>query len=432
MKKHSHNETPLTETRNALGSLLRYRLILIILFPVLIGFTVFQTIKYRSFKYLLQRLSISTGSHDKIDVWIHAASVGEVNAAIPLIQAITKLDPSAAILMTTTTPTGARVIQTQRIPNTRHCYLPLDYAIFVSSFLNKTQPRCAIIMETEIWPNLFRLCYKNRISLYLVNGRLSHRTLNTTQWVKSLYASTLQYPTLILTRSDRDTKAYIALGAPAEKVKTIGNIKFAMQFNAPATHNQFTNRPYLLAASTHNDEELQIASLWSANREKFTHHLLVIAPRHPQRLNKILNQLQSLEFNIAIRSRNDQVTDQTDIYIVDTIGELMEFMNNAQLVFMGGSLVPVGGHNVIEPANLAKAMVFGPYMANFENEVQLLLNHHAAIQVENARQLLMPFSELLQDERKRSQLGKKARELVEKQKNIADRYAAEIKNCLEK
>ena len=230
MNKRATGQAKIIVSDNERTPLLRYRLILFILSPVLLGFSVFQAIKHQSLKYLLQRLGITNRFPAPIDVWIHAASVGEVNAALPLINAIQNHYPKIIILLTTTTPTGARIIQLKNLQNIYHCFLPLDYSACVSLFLNHVKPRCVIVMETEIWPNLFRLCHKNNIALYTVNGRLSQRTLNTKQWIKSLYASTLQYSTRIMTRSDNDSKAYIALGADSEKVKTIGNIKFAMQF----------------------------------------------------------------------------------------------------------------------------------------------------------------------------------------------------------
>jgi len=432
MNKHTTDDSATGNSPGVRTSLLRYHLILLVLLPLVVGFTVYQSIRYRSLTYLLQRLGIIIGYPGNTDVWIHAASVGEVNAAIPLIKTIQKHEPSKIILVSTTTPTGARVIQSKRDTGIRHCYLPLDYPAFVLAFLKSINPKCAIIMETEIWPNLFRLCREKNIVLNMVNARLSQRTLNTRRWIKSLYASALQYPSLILTRSDNDSKAYIALGAPGDRIKTIGNIKFAADINKPSTQVSFTQNPYLLAASTHDDEELQLATLWKNNRQAFSNYLLVIAPRHPQRLSKIIKQLNSLNLVIAVRSRNNPVTAQTDIYIVDTVGELAAFMKNAQLVFMGGSLVPIGGHNVIEPASLARPVIFGPHMENFENEAQLLLNHQAAIQIQDIPQLLATLNDLIRNEVKRNQLGDKARKLVETQKDVAERYYAELQLCLNK
>ena len=228
MNDQTTENTNLQLSSNERASFLRYRLILFFLTPVLIGYTFIQALKNRSIRYFFQRLGIHYGVTASVDIWIHAASVGEVNATIPLIHAIHNRFPNITIMITTTTPTGARVAQSKKLPKVHHCYLPLDYTICVSAFLNHIRPRCLIVMETEIWPNLYRLCHKNNIALYTVNGRLSQRTLNTSQWIRSLYALTLRYSTLILTRSDNDSKAYVALGADNDKVKTVGNIKFAI------------------------------------------------------------------------------------------------------------------------------------------------------------------------------------------------------------
>lgn len=431
MNKQLHEQSPGNKGEHVTSSLLRYRLILLLLFPLLVMYTLLQAVKFRSLRYALQRAGICPATPQVVDIWIHAASVGEVFAALPLIKRINDHYPDKQLLVTTTTPTGAGILHRQTFANVRHCFLPIDLAFAVSSFLAKSNPKCAIIMETEIWPNLFRLCHARNIPLVTVNGRLSARTLDARPWVKTLLRTALGYSSLILTRSDNDTKGFIALGADPGKVKTVGNIKFSADFTAPAKNDIDLTRPYVLAASTHDNEELQIATMWRNMCEKIAGHLLVIAPRHPNRLQQILKQLQPLNLSIAVRSRNDTIGNKTDIYIVDTLGELVDFMYKARLIFMGGSLVMKGGHNIIEPANLGKAIVFGPYMNNFEDEAQLLLNHGAAIQVEDIRQLQATLIDLLDDPETADALGNRARQLMESQKDMADRYVAELQPYLE-
>ena len=436
MAHNSANHSRHHDTNAIPASFIRYRALLILLFPVLLLYTVFQTIKYRDTRYCLQRFGLRYAISSNINYWIHAASVGEVNAATPLIQALKKHNPQARILITTTTPTGAQVAGklaggTRESTGIEHCYLPIDYVFAVKRLLKKASPNCVLVMETEIWPNLFRICSQCEIPLVTVNGRLSPRTLHTANWIKALYRSTLQYSTLILTRSDKDTKGYIALGADPGKIKTVGNIKFAVDFKMPENDSPpFNNREYVLAASTHDDEELQIALFWKKHLESLKGYLLVIAPRHPNRIAKILGQLDGLELNIAIHSRNDAVSDKTNIYLIDTVGELVHFMNHAKLIVMGGSLVDVGGHNILEPASLSKAIIFGPSMNNFEDEAQLFLGHDGAIQAQNIDQVGEYIINLLRDNKRLKQLGNNAYNLLAKQKHVAEQYVIEIQSVM--
>jgi len=411
-------------------AMLRYRIMLVFFAPVIISFTLIQAIKLGSFRYFIQRFGITPRFTSGIDVWIHAASVGEVFASLPLVKSIHAQFPNKKLLLTTTTATGAKVVAQQHLANTEHCYLPLDFSISVKLFLNKIKPKCAIIMETEIWPNLFRLSSHYQIPVITVNGRLSQRTMHVKPWIKNLYASTLSFSALILSRSDNDSKAYIALGADPDKVKTIGNIKFSIELTLPSDGPIDIKRPYILAASTHDNEEFLIARVWQEIGPQLDNYLLVIAPRHPQRLENILQQLEPLKLNLSIRSRGQAITKNTNIYIADTVGELVQFMKNATIVFMGGSLAATGGHNVIEPAWLGKAMVFGPHMYNFDDESQLLLNNDAAIQIKDTEQLKTTLLSLIQDETRRVKLGRNALRLVEAQKDTAQRYVKELQKYI--
>ncbi len=410
---------------------LRYQVLLAVSFPLLIIYTIYLAFKYRSSDYLFQRTGLFTKPDQPVDIWLHAASVGEVNAAFPLVKAIQEIFPHKKFLVTTVTQTGATVFRQRKLHNAVHQYLPLDYRFMVSRLLRKHQPKCVLIMETEIWPNLFRLCRLNNIPLCTVNGRLSNKTLDTGGWIRSLLRSALQYSSLILTRSDNDTKAYIALGADPEKTKTVGNIKFSIELDFSAKPSIDLGRPFVLAASTHSDEELTVAKLWKQKSLNKFNHLLVIVPRHPHRLKEILEQLCDHQFNIAVRSRNDNIANSTDIYIVDTVGELTGFMASAEFIFMGGSLVPIGGHNILEPAALGKPMVFGPYMENFDNEAEMLAGFGAAIQVENIEQLGDTLQDALQHSEKYAELGVKAKHIVEQYKDTASRYVAELKEYLD-
>ena len=401
-------------------ALLKYNVLLWALSLPLAIFTVGQALRRGGWRYALQRLGWAYPRSPQRPIWLHAASVGEVIAALPLIERLQARCPDVTILLTTTTATGAAVA-TQRLPaSVAHVYLPIDWRGAVRRFLRRTQPRCALIMETELWPNLYRHCNERGIPLVVINGRLSARTLRADTWMRSVYRSTLAQVDAVLARSETDRAAFVELGAPAQRVSVIGNIKFSAGAAARDTLPFHIERPYLLAASTHHDEELQLARLWQnlAHAE----YLLVIAPRHPQRANTILQTLATAQFNVAVRSRGDVVTAQTDVYLADTLGELSIFILGADMVFMGGSLVPVGGHNILEPARAGKATLFGPYMRNFADEAHALLHANAAVQVHNAIELGEQITALLHNPQHCKELGQRAQALLHEHADIADRY----------
>ncbi|MDH3671887.1 MAG: 3-deoxy-D-manno-octulosonic acid transferase [Gammaproteobacteria bacterium] len=357
-------------------------------------------------------------------IWIHAASVGEVIAIEPLIHCLLKRFPERSFIISTGTPTGARVAR-QRLPGAvKHVYLPIDLPGAVHRFLDHLTPTCALIMETELWFNLYKSCATRDIPIVVINGRLSSRTLNARVWLRSVYMETIARVDAILARSAKDKEGFIALGASPDRVKVIGNIKFA----APTTTTPFSKpmilRPYVLVASTHENEELRFLRLWKS-RERHQ-YLLVIAPRHPHRLKDILKQIAPLSEHVSVRSRDDITNDHTEVYLVDTLGELAAFMARAEIVFMGGSLVPHGGHNILEPARLGKPIVFGPHMDNFADEARIFLEHEAAIQITDDDALDRCLARLLESREERDQLGERAKSVVRQYEDIAERYVDEI------
>ncbi len=403
----------------------RYRFVLAILAPALIVYLGWLAIRNRDWRFFYQRLGLTPANTAQTrDIWFHAVSVGEVHAVAPLLAEIHERNPNLAILLTTSTPTGATAairILGERI---QHAYLPIDWRWAMQRLLRATQPNCVFIVETELWPNLYALCARQGIPLTIINGRLSSRTLKAKPWLLNVYRQTLDNARLVLARSETDADRFRQIGCPTNKLKVIGNLKFAASADAPEATPINLNRPYVLAASTHEDEEKQLTKMWLAN--DFADHLLVIVPRHPLRLPAILKQLTILTTQVAVRSRNDPVTAQTHIYLADTFGELAGFMCGAELVFMGGSLVPHGGQNIIEPARLGKAVLFGPYMHNFEDEVRLLIEDQAAIQVADTQSLAQTIHRLLASLEQTHELGSKAAKLTAQQSDMAKRYLEEM------
>jgi len=419
-----NNPVRTQNTLSAKLALLRYNLLLLIALLPVFCVTVFQAVKHKDGRYLLQRFGLGYRQQPDKGLWIHTASVGEVQAVLPLIASLQKHYPRLAIRLSTVTPTGGKIAR-QKLPNVPHMYLPLDLPVLVKSFVQSINASCGLIMETELWPHLYRAADLKNICLITINGRLSPKTLSTRSWVRQLYKLTLQKVAAVLAKSDLDAERFIELGAAAESTTVVGNLKFAIaaDFTPPAKPLNI-QRPFVLAASTHQGEEQLIAEAWkSLNRSDY---LLVIAPRHPYRSAAIVSQLTAYFDHIAVRSKGDVVTASTQLYLADTLGELMEFMRDAQWVFMGGSLVATGGHNILEPAMLGKAIVFGPYMHNFGDEARLFLQQQAAVQVMNEQELQTQMQLLLENAGKRRAYGERALRLMQRDKDMAERYVTHI------
>ena len=233
-------------------------------------------------------------------------------------------------------------------------------------------------IETEIWPNLLHRCKRNNIPSVIINARLSKKTTGKSDFIKSIYKKALLDITKILCKSNLEKDKYLQLGAQENKLEVTGNLKFT-ECEKPQNSENLINRKYVLAASTHDDEEIQIIREWLKLRERKL--LLVIVPRHPERLGDILSQIPFSDMTIAIRSRNEKVKDKTQVYIADTYGELNQWIEHSEFVFMGGSLVDHGGQNFLEAALHGKTIIVGPYMYNFISETEEFLKKNALLMV---------------------------------------------------
>ncbi|SCZ51926.1 3-deoxy-D-manno-octulosonic acid transferase [Thiohalomonas denitrificans] len=404
---------------------LRYRVLITALMPLLGAYTAWQALQNRDGRYRRERFGRYRPGKPA-DLWLHAASVGEVHAAAPLVKHLSLRYPDQQLLVTTVTPSGARAVRDRLPASVRHAYLPLDRPRAVSAFLRRFRPRCGLIMETELWPCLFKACSDAGTPLAIVNGRLSPRTLGAAAWVRRLYARSLARTACVLARSDSDRLNYIRLGARRETTRSVGNIKFAvLEPDRPVAPIEL-GRPYAVAASTRDGEEKMVVRAWrAAGRDD---HLLVIVPRHPKRLSAILRDLKGLR--LAVRSRDEAVSGETEIYIADTFGELGHFIAGAVLVFMGGSLVPKGGQNLLEPAALGKAVIVGPHMENFQSETALLKEQAAICQIASEGELAGAFRRFLQEPAIRESMGEAARRTVQERCDIAERYLDELETCL--
>ncbi|SCX98420.1 3-deoxy-D-manno-octulosonic acid transferase [Thiohalorhabdus denitrificans] len=375
----------------------------------------------RGRRYVRQRLGwgFPAGPYD---YWIHCVSVGETQAALPLVHAIARTHPGKRILLSTCTTSGAETAASQLPEGAQHAYLPIDRHGAVRRFLDQAQPRCALIVETELWPNLFNACGRAGVPLFLLNGRLSQRTLQAPAWVRAILRDALRNVESCLARSEEDARRFERLGLAGDRIQVLGNLKHARTLDtvADASPEPPIPRPFLLAGSTHAGEEARLGGMW--RRMNHQGRVLVIAPRHPKRGHRILQELKAQGLQVAVRSRDEPVTEETDIYLVDTLGELTRFMAHADAVFLGGSLVPRGGHNLLEPAAFGKPVVTGPHMENFPDETAALRAAGGAIQVADAAALEGVVAKLLADPERRRALGSAARRYLDAQGDVLARY----------
>ncbi|HEY9050485.1 MAG TPA: 3-deoxy-D-manno-octulosonic acid transferase [Gammaproteobacteria bacterium] len=407
-----------------------YRLFIWFFWPLLFIYTLRLALRYKSMRYLQQRLGFGYTGLPRQAIWLHCASVGEVNTVLPLLKILSEKYTQHKFVISTNTCTGATIVERNRLQNVMHCFLPLDTVLAVNRFLNVMQPKLAIIVETELWPTLYGACRKKAVPVVIVNGRLSPRTLQAKGFIRKEYKKSLQVVQHVLARSAQDKDSYIELGATSKSVEVVGNLKFAQRvMTEQKPLSNFTDRAFVLAASTHDDEEYQLTNIWKQLQRQ--DYLLVIVPRHPERGPVIMRQLQNLQLNIALRSRNDAINEKTDVYIADTIGELMAFIEKASLVIMGGSLIARGGQNLLEPARLERPIIVGPHMENFQAEVNMFLEHQACVQVKHNDELAVVLNKLLDNPDERNRLARAASNLMTAQSGIAETYVHKLETCFQ-
>ncbi|MBE9567921.1 MAG: 3-deoxy-D-manno-octulosonic acid transferase [Proteobacteria bacterium] len=364
----------------------------------------------------------------KHGLWFHCASVGEVITLLPLLKDLHQNAPQLKFIVTTNTDTGSRIVKRQDLDYLFHSYLPFDWVSSISRFIGTTQPTALYVMETEIWPNLFTVCHNDEIPVRIINARLSSKTTSANSWIKALLKTALSRVTAVYARTEKDAEAYAQLGAAEDIVTNTGNLKLTTVLsygqeneNQGETEIDTAGREYVLVASTHENEELQIYRIWQQlDRDE----LLIIAPRHPERSASIIKQLSCR--HIAVRSKQQAITAETKVFLLDSIGELNSYFPHAKLVIMGGSFVAVGGHNILEPASANRAIITGPYMENFTEELALMLDSNAIIQLSSYEEIGDCLNRLLNNDADRLSLQENTCDLTKSAEGILENYSAII------
>ena len=361
-------------------------------------------------------------------IWIHAVSVGEVHASKPIINYLLESWAQYQILITTTTPTGANSIAMTYGNAVTHLYFPYDLPGSVRRFVTTLKPQILIVMETELWPNLFKYCKSCDIPVLLVNARMSEKSANGYARLKKLTGLTLADLSKIVAQTTEDANRLIQLGASKNDIIISGNLKFdvtlphSLREQAQSLRRSFSvNRAVIIAASTHEGEEEQILDGFSSILKKYPDCLLILAPRHPERFDSVYNLCVKQGYNTVRHQFNEVCLDSTQIYLLDTLGELPMFYAASDIAFIGGSLVPKGGQNVLEPASLGLPILVGPYTFNFLEINRQLVEQGNAWIIKDSNQFAEKVGELLADANLRHQAGEKGKQMVEKNRGSSSK-----------
>lgn len=424
-----------------------YSVLIVAFFAVVSPYLVYQAIRYRKYVASLpQRLGylpVSFNLDGDESIWIHAVSVGEVLTARALLPELRQRYPRLRIFLSTTTMTGQEVARNNLQYVDAAFYFPFDFAFIVNRTLRLVRPRLFIMMETEIWPNLLRACRGAGVKTLLVNGRISSRSYPRYRLARPFFRRVLADVDRCCMQSDESARRIIDIGAPRDRVCVTGSLKFdSLELPGSPGADRGSNRvlrffrvepdrPVVMAASTRKGEEGFVFEAFQRIRATMTNALLIIAPRKPEHWDEVERLARRGGWNVIRRSELRVDDDpRQDVVLLDTVGELAQLYQVATVVFVGGSLVDTGGHNILEPAVFGKPIVFGPYMQNFAEIAQAFLDNAAAVQVRTGRELESALVDLLGDPVRRASLGAAARALVEANRGARTKTLAAIAQLL--
>jgi 3-deoxy-D-manno-octulosonic-acid transferase len=414
-----------------------YIVIAYLLAPVVIGALAFRGFRDRSH---WQGFSQRFGLGERVAapcIWVHAVSVGEVQAAVPLVNALLERFPQVPLVLTATTVTGrarAKALFKNRV-DVR--YVPIDLPGSVRRFFNRVQPRLVVILETEIWPNLYNRCGRLRIPLVMASARISPKSVNRYRLLVSLFRDALSHGIFIAAQSAEDAERFRSIGANPQRTHVIGNIKFDFGYplDIGARGHELrrllgVDRPVWVAGSTHDKEEDIVLDAHALIRERYSNALLVLVPRHPPRFADVATALRARGVPFVTRTSGVPVSSDTHVFLLDTLGELPAFYAAGDVAFVGGSLVPIGGHNLLEPAALSEPIIAGPHNFNSADIAKLLIERGAVKIVHDAPELARVVGDLLSDPALRTQMGAVGRNVVEQNRGAVARLMAFIQPLL--
>jgi 3-deoxy-D-manno-octulosonic-acid transferase len=405
-----------------------------LLTPVYALYWLFRGIAQRAYLDRFgQRFGFSYPCLDGHTIWIHAVSVGEVQATAPLVRQLFKRFPDMSVLVTTVTPTGAARARTLYGDSVAHSYVPFEIPIAINRFFASVKPSIALIMETEIWPNLYHACGVRGIPLVLVSARISPKSVGKYRRWLPLFRETLSYGIVIAAQSESDAERFRSLGANPDRTSVTGNIKFDIELpeNLPSAgealrESTFGARPVWIAASTHDGEEEQVLDAHVQLRKVVPKALLVLVPRHPERFDEVSALLLHRGMKTVTRTANTPCDEDTEVFLGNTMGELPLFYAASDIAFVGGTLVSIGGHNLLEPAALGKPIVTGPHLFNTQDIADMFTTVGASTIVHDAAELAGRLQELFFDRELANLVGNKGREILRQNRGALDRFLLQL------
>jgi len=372
-----------------------------------------------------QRLGIVPRASGAV-VWVHAVSVGETIAAAPMVRRLLARNPGITILMTAMTDTGLAQARKMFGDQVQYAYAPYDTPGAIRRFLDRANPRILVIMETEIWPNMIRQCQARRVPVFLINARLSERSARGYERIRGLAAPIMRSISWVAAQAEKDAERFRRIGVAPEKVAVTGSVKFDVDIPedvraaAMELRQKLEGRPVWIAGSTHGSENEQLLAAHGKVLAEHPGALLVLVPRHPDRFEPVAEKAVKEGLTLARRSRGDDPA-QAQVYLGDTMGELMMLYGASDLAFVGGSLIERGGHNPLEPAGWGIPVFSGPHIFNFETIYQSLLNDRGVTLVTDADDLAAHVSFLFSDGQEREAIGQRALEVVNKNRGALDK-----------
>jgi 3-deoxy-D-manno-octulosonic-acid transferase len=410
--------------------------------PVVFILLLIRSINHSAYRTrLLERFGFISSAFKPDGIVVHAASVGEVLALKPFINRLISDYPQLAITVTTFTPTGSAQVKKLFDEQVQHCYLPLDNPISTALFLKVLKPKVMVFMETELWPNLIAQASSRHSKLLLINGRLSDKSMRSYQKLNWLISPTIQRFDQILTQSQVNQDNYLAMGAIKTQCALSGNLKFDMSVNEdvdaktrelssflmPDNKEEIARKIWLVASTHQGDEALALKSFEQIQKQH-QDLLLIIVPRHPERFSQVVTLCQQAGNNVIKRSSKARVTPQANIWIIDTLGELLSACALADVITMGGSFNEIGGHNPLEPALFKKPVIVGPNMSNFVEILAQLKSEDGILQLnknnEIEQQLAQQVTELLDNENKAKRFGENAFKVVQANQGATEKTLA--------
>lgn len=374
-----------------------------------------------------ERLGLIAIKDDRPRIWLHAASVGEVVTATPLIRALLDDHPDHHLVVTTMTATGAERVRHTFGDRVSHCFLPLDFPGSARRFVMRLNPRLAVIAETELWPNLLATCQRRDVPVVVANGRLSAGAFRLYRRFGALSRGMMEAITWIGAKSTDDSERFLTLGASAQKVTVTGALKFDLAVDdatrdaSRRLRESWGQRPVWVAGSIHPGEDEQILIAHAALRRRFADALLILVPRHPQRFDEVDARCREAGEQVLRFSARPPVTAQTTLLLGDTMGDLMMFYGCGDVAFVGGSLVPIGGHNLLEPAALGVPVISGPYLDNLREIADSLAASEARIQIDDGEALGDSLVALFGEDERRHRLGDAGWAVVEANRGALQR-----------